>query len=452
MHVTGEHRSQRLPSSVSAAGSEHQTSGDPHNDVRHSRRGAYTVIPFTTGIALGVLILSIIAAGVIVLRPDLVTSIWSAMRAFWPDAVRRSLIITAIVNLNSGAAALALLLTMLSFMTLGGIELLAVHGMVRRKTVATLVVPARDVLRTSFLAYAVSHCVGGFAASMAIRMRLYTRRGWPATDIVKVIAMCSAGTWAGAVLVMLVATPVVGATIVSSVTSTLRHLAASHPPGRGEIAIASLLACVAVIAAVVSFLTSRARRQSVPKSVPTPASCSTPTLAPAGTSFFTSRAMRMGTQALLAACDWIFCATILFVLLPHGSVSFALCVAVFVVANAAGAITHSPGGIGALDVTVLVILGPLAGAVPTAAALAWYRAIYYGAPLVIAGGVLVVPTVTDGLKRIRIWPARPVRQQLSRRVTQKRITPPGSAEARLRLAPLVAAAPSAPWSGLSGRS
>lgn len=413
----------------------HTRSPDPMHSRMHSR----SAIAFQIGFSI-----SLLALGAMELRPDLVphliTNGWDAARAFWPGPLQRSLLVTAFVNVSAGAAALALLLTALSFAALGGIELLAVHGVTRQHKESGIGVPARAVLRVSFLAYAVSHCIGGLAASMAIRVRLYTRRGWPITDVVKVIAASSAAIWVGAGLVVLVATPLVGRTFAGSVTTALHNLAASHHPGRGEIIIASVLVCIAMAVVVGTRIRSRMNRTNNKPyaSQPVESSASVflsgipsvdmPLSMLPGVPLLTSRAMRLGTQAVLAACDWVFCAAILFVLLPHGSVSFALCASVFVVANAAGALTHAPGGLGAFDVTVLAILGPLAGAVPTAAALAWYRAIYYGVPFILAGGAFALPAIKHGLKRLSAWAPLPIATHSTRD--------------RERLAPLVAAASS----------
>ena len=398
----------------------------------HSRMHSRSAIAFPIGFSI-----SLLALGAMLLWfglvPHLITNGWDVVRGFWPSPLQRALLVTAVVNVNAGAAALALLLTALSFAALGGIELLAVHVVRRQHRGPRTAVPARAVLRVSFLAYAVSHCVGGIAASVAIRLRLYTRRGWPVTDVVKVIAVSSAAIWIGAGLVVLVATPLVGATVASSITAVLHNLVASHHPGRGEVVVASVLVCIAITVVTVTCIRSqmnRANRPHASQPVESTASVLVSAMPSADTPLsmplLTYRAMRLGTQAVLAAGDWVFCAAILFVLLPHGSVSFALCVAVFVVANAAGALTHAPGGLGAFDVTVLAILGPLAGAVPTAAALAWYRAIYYGVPFILAGGALALPAARRGLKRLSAWAPRPIAAS--------------SSGDRERLAPLVAAA------------
>ncbi len=347
----------------------------------------------------------------------LLTASWNPLHAFWPSSMQRSRLVAAVTHVDIGTAALALLLTALSFATLGGIELLAVHGLARKSKRPAADISTRDVLRVSFLAYAVSHCIGGVAASMAIRMRLYTRRGWSVGDVAKVIAVSSAAIWAGATLVVLVATPMIGKAAISSITTTLRDLAASHHPGRGEVVVISVLACVVIAAVLIARTWSLANRHSASA----PATSLEPALMSADASLLTARTVRAAMQALLGACDWMLCATILFVFLPRDSVPFLLCVLVFIAANAAGALTHAPGGLGAFDLAVLAILGPLAGAVPTAAALVLYRVIYYGVPLILAGGTSVLSWA------LRAAPAR--------------ITPPSRRE-RLRLAPLVAAAPS----------
>ncbi|MEO7104329.1 MAG: phosphatidylglycerol lysyltransferase domain-containing protein [Gemmatimonadaceae bacterium] len=324
--------------------------------------------------------------------------------------MQRSLLLTAVVNANSGAVALALLLTALSFAALGGIELLTVHGVTRRQEGPGTAIPARAVLWVSFLAYATSHCIGGVAASAAIRMRMYTRRGWPVNDVVKVIAMSSAAVWVGGGLVVLVASPFIGSAYGDSGTGAMLNLAVSHQPGTREIIIAFVLLCLAMaILGVmrVRSLMNRTNTAYAPQTVENSATASVISIPsmdlPASTLpdglLLTSRTLRVGTQAVLAACDWVFCAAIIFFLLPHGSVSFALCVSVFVVANAVGALTHAPGGLGAFDITVLAILSPLSGGVATAAALTWYRVIYYGVPFILAGGAFALPVIRRGVVR-----------------------------------------------------
>ncbi|MEO7216859.1 MAG: phosphatidylglycerol lysyltransferase domain-containing protein [Gemmatimonadaceae bacterium] len=372
----------------------------------HSR----TEIAVPIGISVTLLALAAMA-----LRPDIVphviTHAWDGARAFWPGPLQRSLLITAVVNVSAGAAALGLLLTALSFAALGAVELLAVHGVTRQRKEYETRVPARAVLWISFLAYATSHCIGGIAASTAIRMRLYMRRGWQITDVVKLIAVSSGAVWVGGALVVLVALPLVGNSFVVSVSTTVHNLATSHHVGTREIIVAFVLLCIAMAIVGVTRLRTRIHRanthdapyvveNSAAALVTSIPSTSTPPSTAPGGSLLTSRAMWLGAQTALAGCDWIFCAAIIFVMLPHGSVSFALCVCVFVVANAAGALTHAPGGLGAFDVTVLAILGPIAGAVPTAAALTWYRVIYYGVPFILAGGAFAVPAIRHGVARV----------------------------------------------------
>ncbi|MGI9091174.1 MAG: phosphatidylglycerol lysyltransferase domain-containing protein [Gemmatimonadaceae bacterium] len=350
-------------------------------------------------------------------QPHVLTASWAGLRAFWPGSRQLSLLAAEVAHVSIGTAVLALLLTTSSFATLGGIELLAVYGLTRKSKGCIAVLPKRDVFRVSFLAHAVSHCVGGVAMSMAIRMRLYTRRGWSVGDVAKVIAASSAAIWAGATLTVLAATPMIGNTAINSITTALHNLTALRHPRQGEIIAAAVLACAVIVALVVALIRLRANRHPASE----PATSLAPVFTPTDASPLTSTAVRVGIQVLLAACDWIFCAMILFLFLPRHSVSFPLCVSVFIVANAAGALTHAPGGLGAFDVVVLAILGPLAGVVPAAAALVLYRVIYYGVPLALAAGVSVLS---------RSLRAAPVC-----------VTLPTTPE-RLRLAPLIAAAPS----------
>lgn len=96
-------------------------------------------------------------------------------------------------------------------------------------------------------------------------------------------------------------------------------------------------------------------------------------------------------QVGLAALDVVAAGLALWALLPHASanlMSFAIFITVYAAAMLLGMIGHTPGGVGVFEAAMLFALN---GSVPThqmVAALLAYRAIYFGAPLIVSAGLL----------------------------------------------------------------
>lgn len=87
----------------------------------------------------------------------------------------------------------------------------------------------------------------------------------------------------------------------------------------------------------------------------------------------------------LAAVDTLAAALALFVLLPPElGLSFAVLLPVFLIAQGAGLVSGAPGGVGAFEATLLVLLPQVPQEPLLAAILAW-RVVYYALPAVLAG-------------------------------------------------------------------
>ncbi|WP_322104524.1 bifunctional lysylphosphatidylglycerol flippase/synthetase MprF [Paraburkholderia sp. J41] len=95
-------------------------------------------------------------------------------------------------------------------------------------------------------------------------------------------------------------------------------------------------------------------------------------------------------QLLLAALDVVGAGLALWSVLPHGQIGFGDFLTVYCAAMLLGLIGHTPGGIGVFEAAMVYALGPHVPASEVFAALLAYRAIYFGAPLLLAAAVLAV--------------------------------------------------------------
>ncbi len=89
-------------------------------------------------------------------------------------------------------------------------------------------------------------------------------------------------------------------------------------------------------------------------------------------------------QLVISSIDWSVAASVLWVLLPRGQVSYPHLLAVFVLAQVSGVLSQVPGGLGVFESVVMLLLDPVLGEGTTLAVLLAYRAIYYLIPLAVA--------------------------------------------------------------------
>ena len=100
---------------------------------------------------------------------------------------------------------------------------------------------------------------------------------------------------------------------------------------------------------------------------------------------------RAGLEAIvLAFVDTFAAAAIIYLFLPEGYVPFIVLYAAFLVAFAGGMVSGLPGGVGAFDLCILVLL-PVENTSPLIAALCAYRIVYHFIPAAIAGVGLLKP-------------------------------------------------------------
>lgn len=109
-------------------------------------------------------------------------------------------------------------------------------------------------------------------------------------------------------------------------------------------------------------------------------------------------------QTMLGAGDVCASAAVLFVLLPGGhGISFETFLAIYVMACILGIISHSPGGLGVFEATMLIALSQLSREGVLGSVLL-FRLFYYLIPFVLA---LVLLALHGGWSRMRRKPADP---------------------------------------------
>ncbi|VVN94647.1 hypothetical protein PS723_02155 [Pseudomonas fluorescens] len=94
-------------------------------------------------------------------------------------------------------------------------------------------------------------------------------------------------------------------------------------------------------------------------------------------------------QLIITALDVAAAATVLYLLLPEAP-PFGAFLLVYLLALAAGVLSHVPGGVGVFEAVLLAAFADTLGAAPLAAALLLYRLIYVVLPLLVACLLLLI--------------------------------------------------------------
>lgn len=258
----------------------------------------------------------------------------------------------------------ALFLTILSYLTLAGYDLSALHYVGTR-------LPFRTVLYASFTGYAISNNLGfSMLSGGSVRYRVYSAAGLPVADVARVIVFCSV-------------TFTVGLCAVGSAGFFLQpHMVARllHLPVVVVQIIAGLLIALLFGTLVMSALLHRGIRVGRwTVEVPSPG--------------------LVLMQIVISSADILLTAGALFVLLPPHELGFSAFLGIYCAALLAGIISHVPGGIGIFESIILI---GLAGRVPAAGvlgALVVYRTIYYLLPMVLATLMLAIGELAEHRRR-----------------------------------------------------
>jgi len=296
-------------------------------------------------LALRIVPLVLLVAAAFVLRREFRGLSWSAVAA-------------AMAGWGHVAIAAALVLSALSFLLMGVVEWLGLRW-------AGSKLPWGVAIAGSFLAGAIGHAIGAnLLVAGAVRARLYDRYGVTLTQVAATTLFngmafaVGLGTLSGAGLVL---------------ASRAELAATALPVGLARIAGVGLLV------ASFGWVAACGLRQGKP-------------LSAFGRSLSLPSARTAILQLALGAVDNGIAAGIVWVLLPHGAVSYASFIGAYALACVIGLISSVPGGAGVFEGAISTLL-PGVHAAPLAAAFLGYRLVYYLLPLVLAAAALAADTL-----------------------------------------------------------
>ena len=210
---------------------------------------------------------------------------------------------------------------------------------------------------TAFLSYAFSNTLGfSVLSGGAVRYRMYSLIGVSAADVAQILAFNAIHFWMGLFL-------------LAGLTCFLNPAAAAHAfnlePIHCYLVGISFLAPIGayLIATAVRTAPVRILKWEIP--VPSP-----------GVTL---------TGLLIASVDWFLAGATLFCLLPPTAPDvFPHVLSAFLIAMAAGVLTHVPGGLGAFETVMMISLGGVYAGPSILGALIIFRGIYYFLPFVVA--------------------------------------------------------------------
>ncbi|KJK00614.1 membrane protein [Pseudomonas sp. 21] len=224
--------------------------------------------------------------------------------------------------------------------------------------------PVPALLTGGFSAFAIGNAVGlSMLSGGSVRYRLYARQGLGAGDVALMTLFAS--------LSLGCALPVLAA--LAALSDLSDASLALHLPEWlvAVLALGIIALCLMLVVAV--------ERRRLPEQ-PSPDSH----LVRLGRRTLRLPGLRLSLlQLLITALDVAAAATVLYLLLPEAP-PFGAFLLVYLIALAAGVLSHVPGGVGVFEAVLLAAFANQLGAAPLAAALLLYRLIYVVLPLIVA--------------------------------------------------------------------
>ncbi len=250
-------------------------------------------------------------------------------------------------EISSTKVWLAVGLTLLNYVILVGYDVLAIRY-IRQ------IMSFPRIALASFLGYAVGNNFGTLLGGSTIRLRLYTAWGLTAVDILKLVLILSVTFWIGLFALA-------GVVFIVDPLPIPDRL---YLPGANTVPIGFLLLSVAVGYLVLCAVRRKPLKIRQWEFAPPP--------------FVLSL-----LQLLVAMVDLMVAAAVLYVLLPASlDVGYFHFLAIYLLALIAALFSQVPGGLGVLELVILLLLSPSEPQSVVGALLA-YRAIYYLIPLAI---------------------------------------------------------------------
>ena len=298
-----------------------------------------------TRIALRIVPVLLLVAAVFVLRREFRGLSWSAVAQ-------------AMDGWGHAAILGALALSVLSFLLMGVVEWLGLKW-------AGKTLPWGVAIAGSFLAGAIGHAIGAnLLVAGAVRARLYDRYGVSLTQVAATTLFNGMSFAVG-----LGALGGGGLLLASHAELAATAIPIPLARGAGALLLIGSLGWVAICF----------WRHGKPISA-------------FGRSLMLPTAGAAVLQLILGVVDNGIAAGIVWILLPHGMVSYASFVGAYAVACVVGLISSVPGGAGVFESAISTLL-PSAAPAPLAAAFLGYRLAFYLLPLVIAALALAGDTL-----------------------------------------------------------
>lgn len=277
---------------------------------------------------------------------------WHLLRELDPDALR-----TAVRDVPGTSLLMAIGATAIGFVALMGYEWSGCRF-------AGVKLPFPRMALGSFCATGIGNAIGlSVITGGSVRYRLYSRDNVGTGDIARITLFASLAL--GSALPPLAA------------VAALSDLPAAAQALRISTTLVAIIASAVIAATVIAVLWLSRLREPV---APTPG-CVNIRIG--------HRTLRLpglqlsALQMLITLIDVCAAAAVLYVLLPEAPPLGAFLL-VYLLALAAGVLSHVPGGVGVFEAVLLAAFAGHLGAAPLAAALLLYRLIYVGLPLILA--------------------------------------------------------------------
>lgn len=237
--------------------------------------------------------------------------------------------------------------------------------------------PRAQVTLISFISYAFSNALGmALLISGSIRYRFYIQAGLSTAEVAKVVLYCTLSFW-------------LGLFALTGVTLLLVPVPPFIPLANLRIPAGIVLTLIPLIwLGGNKLLRKPLRIWRWGLSLPSP--------------------LTAARQVLVGAVDWGLAAWVLYLLMPNEvDTGFGHFLAIFVLAQIAGLVSHVPGGLGVFEAVMLAGFGATGNQgleAPILGALAAYRLIYYFLPLCAATVVVLLREARGLTGKARLAP------------------------------------------------